>query len=98
MVSPTVARIILTVLTFSGIGWTVFARLHPSWGEPWTTSWMLRFLQKGSETVAGCDQVATLMVLLAYALLISALPETPHWFIVVIVVSLYCLGHACWSF
>jgi hypothetical protein len=85
------ARTILATLTLSGISWTLYARFCPEWGEPWTTSWLLRHAQRG------CDQVSTLLMLLMYGLLIDALPDVCHWFILVLMIALYALGHGCWS-
>lgn len=84
------ARTILAVTTIGGISWTVYARLHPNWGEIWTTSLLLHYAQKH------CDQIATILILLVDGLLEDSLPGVSHWFIRLFIVSLYALGHGLW--
>ena len=91
MLPAWLARTILAACTFGGIGWTVYARFHPDLGEPWTTSWLLKKAQ------SACDQIAVLIMLVLFCLILDAAPGIGHWTAFLIMVAAYCLGHGLWS-
>lgn len=62
---------------------------YRGWDLRLTTSQTLNRACKQSDAVSG------LLLLLTYWLLIEAMPDVPRWFVLVILVAIYCLGHAC---
>lgn len=88
--SPAGARTLLVVLTLSGIGWTIIARIFLS--QYWTSSEVLRRLH----TV--CPQTGMVIMLCLYGILCDAMPGESRWFLLVVLIASYCLGHALWHF
>lgn len=85
---PETAKIIGWILVVGGIGWTVLCRVFLR--EEWATS---HFLFKIGNS---CPPLNTLFMLLAYTLICDAFPGVNHWDVLLVVISMYLMGHAQW--
>ena len=89
---PWLAWTLIGLLTYSGLGWTLWARLKLG-VEPLTTSYQIR------RAFEACPQIGILLMLISFALLCDAIPGVNRWMLLfLVVVPLYLLGHSLWGF